>query len=198
MLDRGEPTSRGVELWANASAPSRARHLFEDVAGSLPGDIVSRGELLISEAVTNSVRHGSPRSEDSIEVSVDIDPGRVHVEVSDHSVLRTPLHTPESTQAGGGLGLLLIDRLSDRWGVMPRPEGKAVWFELDLPRRELRRIVHDPRAREEARSMSGKRAGVNKDGKRSGSGGDSRQGGTTAQKKAGGRKGGRASARKRS
>jgi hypothetical protein len=35
-------------------------------------------------------------------------------------------------------------------------------------------------------------------GKRSGSGGDSRQGGTTAQKKAAGRKGGRASARKRS
>jgi hypothetical protein len=35
-------------------------------------------------------------------------------------------------------------------------------------------------------------------GKKSGSGGDSRQGGTTAQKKAGGRKGGRATARKRS
>jgi hypothetical protein len=35
-------------------------------------------------------------------------------------------------------------------------------------------------------------------GKKSGSGGDSSQGGTTAQKKAAGRKGGRASARKRS
>lgn len=35
-------------------------------------------------------------------------------------------------------------------------------------------------------------------GKKSGSGGDSRQGGTTAQKKAAGRKGGRATARKRS
>jgi anti-sigma regulatory factor (Ser/Thr protein kinase) len=184
MLDRGEPTSRGVELWADASAPSRARDLFEDVAGSLPGDIVSRGELLISEAVTNSVRYGSPRSEDSIEVSVDIDPGRVHVEVSDHSVLRRPLHTPESTRAGGGLGLLLIDRLSDRWGVTPRPEGKAVWFELDLPLDELHHLVHDPRAREEA-SMLGKRARVkNQD--------------QPAQKKAAGRNGGRASARKRS
>jgi hypothetical protein len=35
-------------------------------------------------------------------------------------------------------------------------------------------------------------------GEKSGSGGDSRQGGTTAQKKAAGRKGGRATARKRS
>jgi hypothetical protein len=35
-------------------------------------------------------------------------------------------------------------------------------------------------------------------GKRSGSGGDRRQGGTTAQKKAAGRKGGKATARKRS
>jgi hypothetical protein len=35
-------------------------------------------------------------------------------------------------------------------------------------------------------------------GKKSGSGGDSRQGGTTAQKKAAGRKGGQATARKRS
>ena len=35
-------------------------------------------------------------------------------------------------------------------------------------------------------------------GEKSGSGGDSRQGGTTAQKKAAGRRGGRATARKRS
>jgi len=135
MLDRAEPTGRGMRLWADATAPARARHLFEDVAGSLPGDIVGRGELLISEAVTNSVRHGSPHSEDSIEVCVDVDPGCVRVEVSDRSVLGTHLHAPESTRADGGLGLLLIDRLADRWGVMPRPEGKAVWFELDLPRR---------------------------------------------------------------
>jgi anti-sigma regulatory factor (Ser/Thr protein kinase) len=135
MLDRAAPTGRGMGLWADATAPSRARQLFDDIAGDLPGDVVGRGELLISEAVTNSVRHGSPRSEDSIEVSVDIDPGCVRVEVTDHSVLRTPLHTHEWTGAGGGLGLLLIDRLADRWGVVPRPGGKAVWFELDLPAR---------------------------------------------------------------
>ena len=32
--------------------------------------------------------------------------------------------------ASSGRGLVLLDLLSDEWGVRPEPEGKTVWFEL--------------------------------------------------------------------
>jgi hypothetical protein len=36
--------------------------------------------------------------------------------------------------AEGGRGMLLIQRLADRWGAEPLPTGKRVWFELSLDR----------------------------------------------------------------
>jgi hypothetical protein len=30
-----------------------------------------------------------------------------------------------------GRGLLLVDRISQRWGVEQLPTGKTVWFEID-------------------------------------------------------------------
>jgi hypothetical protein len=53
-------------------------------------------------------------------------------------------------------------------------------------------------SKERAAKIANSPAASSRGGKKSGSGGDSRQGGTTAQKKAAGRKGGRATARKRS
>ena len=53
-------------------------------------------------------------------------------------------------------------------------------------------------SKERAATIANSPGASSRGGKKSGSGGDSRQGGTTAQKKAAGRKGGRATARKRS
>jgi hypothetical protein len=53
-------------------------------------------------------------------------------------------------------------------------------------------------SKERAARIANSPGASSRGGKKSGSGGDSSQGGTTAQKKAAGRKGGRATARKRS
>ena len=53
-------------------------------------------------------------------------------------------------------------------------------------------------SKERAARIANSPGGSKRGGKKSGSGGDSSQGGTTARKKAAGRKGGRATARKRS
>lgn len=124
----------GVSLWADVDAPSRARHALEDVGSGLPVEVLERGELLISEAVSNGVRHGSTSTGDLIEVSVDIDADRVRVEVTDRTILASPLIPRGLGTAtnGHGLGLFLIDRMADRWGTEALDEGKIVWFELDL------------------------------------------------------------------
>jgi two-component sensor histidine kinase len=84
--------------------------------------------LLVSELVTNSVRH-SKATNGMIELLACITPGLVHVEVSDDGggfdVPALVHHDAES-----GRGLQLVQELADRWG---RPTGlrTSVWFELD-------------------------------------------------------------------
>lgn len=120
-------------LQADDRAPSRARKALGDVAVGVPREVMDRAELLISEAVTNSVRHGSRDADDAVRVSIDIDPSRIHIDVADRAPLDSPLQPRDPNGTEGGLGLLLIDRMSDRWGATALPKGKTVWFELDLP-----------------------------------------------------------------
>ncbi|MFI9587403.1 ATP-binding protein [Streptomyces sp. NPDC052236] len=45
---------------------------------------------------------------------------------------RTPTPAPAGEELSeGGRGLLLVDAVTDRWGTVPLPGGKTVWFECD-------------------------------------------------------------------
>ena len=82
-------------------------------------------ELLVSELVTNAVLH----CRSAVGVRISAGASVVRVEVSDGS---TVLPSPRSfsADAATGRGLELVEVLSSRWGVEPRPYGKVVWFEL--------------------------------------------------------------------
>jgi anti-sigma regulatory factor (Ser/Thr protein kinase) len=57
----------------------------------------------------------------------------VRIEVSDGGAGFVPPKRPAprlDAEEPGGWGLVLVDRLADRWGVA-RDEGTSVWFELD-------------------------------------------------------------------
>jgi anti-sigma regulatory factor (Ser/Thr protein kinase) len=81
--------------------------------------------LLVSEVVTNALRHTSGA------VTMDLTrlTDRVRVEVAD-DVTRTPTIGSGDLLDEGGRGVPLLDVLSDRWGTAPRGTGKVVWFEL--------------------------------------------------------------------
>ena len=94
-------------------------------ATSAHGDVA---ELLITELVSNAVRH----SDLSVEVRVVLSGSRLRVSVSDSSH-RMPVLRQVSDDQTSGRGLFLVDSLSSGWGVDVREEGgKTVWFELDL------------------------------------------------------------------
>ena len=88
--------------------------------------VVETAELLTSELVTNAVIHaGSPT-----ELCVSVLDGSVRVEVTDHAADR-PVLGRRSVDATEGRGLVIVNDLADRWGVVPIPDnGKTVWFEL--------------------------------------------------------------------
>jgi anti-sigma regulatory factor (Ser/Thr protein kinase) len=89
--------------------------------------------LLVSELVTNSVRHAGLHEPQTIELSVSIVRDVVRVEVRDAGAgFELEPKERDRTEASGW-GLYLVGRLADRWGV--DVEGvTTVWFELNRQR----------------------------------------------------------------
>ena len=90
--------------------------------------------LLVTELMTNSIRHAGLSSADTIVLEIQIRPDQIRAQVTDRGpgFTRPVFDTPPS--GTGGRGLYLVDALADRWGAEPTPQhdGWVVWFELDL------------------------------------------------------------------
>jgi PAS domain S-box-containing protein len=84
-------------------------------------------ELLMSELVTNAVRH----SRGDIEIQM-AKGGTLVVEVADDDE-RLPHRTPVTEDGEWGRGLTLVDEIAQKWGARSIASGKVVWFELALP-----------------------------------------------------------------
>jgi len=88
--------------------------------------VVDVAVLLVSELVTNTVRHGSP----PLAVEIDCDASHaLQVRVSDGRPT-LPTRGQAAPDDEGGRGLAIVDLLSDAWGVDPTERGKTVWFRL--------------------------------------------------------------------
>ena len=107
------------------------RAVREELSDALPGRKLADVELLVSELATNSVRHAGCGESDELAMEADVRPDRVRVRLCDagHGFEAQPPEAP-SPGATGGYGLVLLERLSDRWGVQ-RDEGFSVWFEVE-------------------------------------------------------------------
>lgn len=107
-----------------ADARRHVRYALDDHADS---DTIDRVELVVSELVTNAVRHG-PGETISLRLVAGPD-GGVAGEVVDqgygHSAIGEHRESSDELSAGGR-GLLIVDRLTDEWGVTPG--STHVWF----------------------------------------------------------------------
>jgi anti-sigma regulatory factor (Ser/Thr protein kinase) len=116
-----------IQLPASAESPALARRALASMAG-LDEELLQQAVLLVSELVTNSVRHGA---DGEIKLYARDDGKFLRIEVRDAGPGFTP--RPGVRAAGalepGGWGLLLVDRIADRWGV-ESDDGTSVWFEL--------------------------------------------------------------------
>jgi anti-sigma regulatory factor (Ser/Thr protein kinase) len=92
---------------------------------ALPEPVVEDIELVVSELVTNAIRHGEPPIE--LELSQPT-AGTIRGEIRDGSdVAPAPKPAPDYR---GGFGLRIVDARSSRWGTTARSDGKDVWFEI--------------------------------------------------------------------
>lgn len=119
-----------LRLPADRNAASAARHALDHLEGTLGSDTTDNLRLLVSELVTNSVRHAGLGASDWIALTVRISDIAVRVEVADPGLGFEPVITSPSLYQESGWGLWLVARIAARWGVT-RERGATVWFEVD-------------------------------------------------------------------
>lgn len=118
-----------LELAADPQAPGEARRATAGAAPELPETVRDVVLLLVSEVVTNAVRHGCTSPDDRIVVTVAHRGDRLRVEVEDPGP-GVPERIPgDDPLRESGWGLLMVDRFAAAWGTETDPS--RVWFELD-------------------------------------------------------------------
>jgi anti-sigma regulatory factor (Ser/Thr protein kinase) len=126
------------ELAGGPYAVTASRLALAGLEDRLDPNVLFDIRLLVSELVTNCVKHADVGPEESIVLTVDMHDQRVRVAVRDEGPGFEPPQTPPSEQAaeaGSGWGLFLVDQLALEWGV-ERDAGATVWFELQRQRDE--------------------------------------------------------------
>jgi anti-sigma regulatory factor (Ser/Thr protein kinase) len=116
---------------SDSQAPGSARRALRSLNGSIDADLAEDVRLLVSELVTNSLRH---TGSDSIDLEVWSSDEVVRVDVSDRGA-GFDVDGPPRPGRASGWGLFMVDRLADRWGVETNGSTR-VWFELARGRRD--------------------------------------------------------------
>ncbi|MGW0588569.1 ATP-binding protein [Streptosporangium sp. NPDC002607] len=116
-----------------SAAPSSVRDARSMVRRELSlwgvDDLIDDCVLVVSELVTNAVKHGGA----ACALRIRGDGGLVHGELFDPGA-GAPRVCARDMEATGGRGLQIVDALADDWGVTHSPSGgKTVWFILSLP-----------------------------------------------------------------
>ncbi len=120
-----------LELRPAAESVAQARRSVDGLRGVLREELLEDLRLLVSELVTNSVRHAGLATSDRVELRIVVGPKTVRTEIADPGPGFLPPPSDPVAGAPSGWGLFLVERLADRWGVDRRDGHTRVWFELD-------------------------------------------------------------------
>jgi anti-sigma regulatory factor (Ser/Thr protein kinase) len=116
---------------AGLAAPAQARRAV--VTLPLREDVRYRLALVVSELVTNAIRHAGLAAGDPIELELASENGHVRIAVHDGGPgfdWKAPTNG-NGNGNGAGLGLAIVAAMADEWGVEREPAGCTVWCAID-------------------------------------------------------------------
>jgi anti-sigma regulatory factor (Ser/Thr protein kinase) len=124
--------SLDLSLACTPEAAKKARDGINRLGDRVSPDVLGDIRLLVSELVTNSLRHGHLPRDGAINLRAAVTPDAVRVEVIDGGVGFTPDSGARTPNRIGGFGLYLVNRIASRWGVDSAGDHTTrVWFEID-------------------------------------------------------------------
>ncbi|HVG74643.1 MAG TPA: ATP-binding protein [Thermoleophilaceae bacterium] len=126
------PNGLRMRLGSGPDAAAEARRAIAELRADLDPPLMETLRLLVTELVTNSVRHTEC---DSLTLRVAIGKAAVLTEVADDGPNFDAEAAVEAEQLDDraedtGWGLFLVQRLARDWGVKKDERSKRVWFEL--------------------------------------------------------------------
>jgi anti-sigma regulatory factor (Ser/Thr protein kinase) len=116
-----------LRLSGGFESAALARRAVARLRGDLESPVTDNMRLLVTELVTNSVRHARARA---VGLKAVVTSSAVWVEVSDEGPGFGREARRSQPDEESGWGLFLVERLSDRWGVTKDSGQTRVWFEL--------------------------------------------------------------------
>jgi anti-sigma regulatory factor (Ser/Thr protein kinase) len=134
-----------LSLPARPEAASAARQALAALNGSLHLISTARladAQLLVTELVTNAVRHGDT---ETVGLEAYATQGTLRVVVANAGGrFESRGEESRAPDRAGGWGLRIVAALAHRWGVAEHGEDVKVWFEVDRPQREAPLVPTEP------------------------------------------------------
>ena len=129
-MDDGELVE--VPIVLDVQAPGAARTVVAQCLDDrVDPSALENARLLVSELVSNSLKHGGGQVGDRVVLSVELMPEWFRVGVQDSGSDAVIAPRPASVDTGNGFGLNLVHLLSERWGVERLGRGGTqVWAQL--------------------------------------------------------------------
>ncbi len=129
-MTSGQDSSQSVRRYpVLPDTVAQARREIEQLVPRLRPACRETLRLLVSEVVTNAIRHGPKGFDAATTMRVEVVGDRVRIEIEDTGRGFSPPGPPKP-DGSGGWGLFLVDELSDRWGIRDGAPTR-VWFEVD-------------------------------------------------------------------
>ena len=133
--------------YAPSSIAVARRRLTSDLlAAGAAEPTVADAALVVSELMTNALRHARPLADGKLGVGWLLAGGVIELTVTDGGAATQPRQGWPSASALGGRGLAIVARLSRRWGVRTGEGSTTVWAVLGVQPRSAARSALSAKA----------------------------------------------------
>ena len=133
-MEVGTSSVQMLPYTASSVGLARRRLLGDLTEAGVHEATVCDASLILSELISNALRHASPLPGGLVRVSWRLSGDCVEIAVGDGGGPTEPVVNKPAAGALGGRGLGIVDRLSLRWGAYTRQDGgeTTVWAEIAL------------------------------------------------------------------
>ena len=133
----GHGQVRTIRAPWGASTVTRVRHaVVADLrARDLAEETIDEAEIVVSELMTNAIRHARPLADGALRVRWKVRGEVVELEVTDGGGDTVPVPAPAAAWVSSGRGLRIIRSMAHEGGVGEDKGGQTVWAAVGGPSR---------------------------------------------------------------